>query len=241
MRLLYLLMVLAGHVSFAQFNDSTNHYINYASTGIINKTNDGNSYVLNNSVKFNIYKKNYSLNTTNVWIYGENAENLTNNDFSSVIDFNLFKSDRHIYYWALVNYEKSFSLKIDNRIQAGAGIGYYIIDKENFVLQLSDGLLYERSELFDAEQNKFGNEILRNSFRLKFRFVINETITFENSDFIQHSLSDHRDYILRSTTSLSVRLLKWLSFNVSLDYNKLSATDRENLIGNVGLRIERYF
>jgi hypothetical protein len=133
----------------AQFNDSTNYYVNYATTGIINKTNNGSSYVLNNAVKFNFYKKHLSLNTGSSWIYGKNQMNLTNNYFMSSADINLFKSQRHIYYWGLSSFEKSYSLKINHRLQTGAGIGYYIIDKKDFVLQLSDGILFEKSDLFD--------------------------------------------------------------------------------------------
>jgi hypothetical protein len=226
---------------WSQFNDSTNYYINYTSTGIINKTNEGNSYVLNNSLKFNIYKKSISLNTTNGWIYGNQRGILTNNDFVSIADLNLFKNERHIYYWALGNYEKSYSLKTNYRVQIGGGVGYYVIDRNDFVVQLSDGVLYEKSDLYDTEAGNNDYETVRNSFRLKLRFLINELITIDNTDFVQHSLEDKKDYILKSNTTVSLKLRKWLSFTVALTYNKLSITNRENLNCNFGLTAERYF
>jgi hypothetical protein len=227
--------------TFSQFNDTINYYANYTSTGIINKTNEGNSYVLNNQIKFNIYKKSVSLNTTNSWIYGQQLENVTNNDFFSVVDLNLFKSERNIYYWALGNFEKSYSLKINYRLQSGLGIGYYLIDKQNFVLHISDGILFEKSDLYDTEIGDNDYRILRNSFRIKFRLLVKDIFVLDNSDFLQHSLSDRKDYIIKSSTTLSLKLRKWLSFTIALNYNKLNLTKRENLLCNYGLTLERYF
>ena len=239
--ILGLLCLIAFHC-FSQFNDTTNYYTNYTSTGVINKTNEGSSYILNNSIRFNIYKNSFSLNTTNSWIFGEQQDNLTNNDFISVADVNLFKNDRHIYYWGLVNFEKSYSLKTNFRFQTGAGIGYYLIDRESFVLQLSNGLLFEKSDLHDTENGTFDYETLRNSFRLKFRVVaIKDFLTIESSDFLQHALTDRKDYIIKSVSTLSMKLYKWLSFSVAVNYNKLNITKRENLLCNFGLTVERYF
>lgn len=226
---------------FGQFNDTTNYYVNLTSTGVVNKTNAGNSYLLNNNVKFNIYKKNYSLNTTNGWIFGEQRNIPTNNDFLSILDFNLFKSGRGLYYWGLVNFEKSLSLKINYRVQSGAGIGYYLIDRESFVLQVSDGILYDKGDLYDTEMSNNNYQTIRNSFRLKFRLVANDVITLESSDFLQHSLEDVEDYILKLNANLSLKLLQWLRFTTTVNYNKLSVTDNENLFCNIGLTVEKYF
>ncbi len=240
-RMCLLAICLLPTFLFAQFNDSTNFYVNYSSTGIVNKTNDGTSYVLNNVVKFNIYKKNFDLNTANSWIYGEQLDRKSNDDFHSVADVNLFKSERNVYYWALVNYEKSYSLKLNYRLQTGAGVGYYVLDRNNFVIQLSDGILYEKSDLFDTEASLNNYEIYRNSFRVKLRFLIHEVLTFESSDFVQHSLEDRKDYVIKSNTTLGLKLKKWLSFSIAVNYNKLSVTGRENLLCNLGLTAEKFF
>jgi hypothetical protein len=239
--LFVLIVFLVSGPVVAQFSDSTNYYLKYSSTGIINKTNEQNSYVLNNSVRLNFYKKNFSINTTNGWIYGKQQHRLANNDFISTIDFDLFKTDRHIYYWGLVNFEKSFSLKIDNRIQAGLGLGYYLIDRESLVIQVSDGILYERSELTAPENLETYYETARNSLRVKFRYVFKDHLSLENINFLQHSLEDKKDYIIRSTTHLSVKLYKWFSISANITYNKLNITSRENLLVNYGLTFERYF
>ena len=241
-RYLCVVVVMLSNLEvMGQFNDSTDYYVKYSSTGIINKTNEQNSYVLHNNLRLNFYKKNFSVNTTNGWIYGKQQHRLANNDFTSTVDFDLYKTDRHIYYWGLVNYEKSFSLNIDNRLQTGLGLGYYLIDRKSLVLQVSDGILYENSELTNNENSNEHYETARNSLRVKFRFLFKDHLTFENIAFMQHSLEDKNDYIIRSTTNLSVKLYKWFSISANITYNKLNNTSRENLLVNYGLTFERYF
>jgi hypothetical protein len=228
--------------AFSQFNDTINYYVHYGSTGIINKTNDGKAYVLNNSLRFNVSKKAITVNTTNNWTFGKQRAVLTNNDFLSGLDFNLYKTLKHFYYWGMGNYEKSFSLKINHRLQAGLGIGYNVIDRKNAVVILSDGILYEKSDLYDTEAegtNKY--ETFRNSFRLKFRILIKDIATIDGSDFLQHSLRDKSDYIIKSSTNLSLKIRKWLSLTTSVNYNKMNITSRETLFINYGLSIEKYF
>jgi hypothetical protein len=240
--MLFLMTWICVTSSYAQFNDSTNYYIKHSSTGSLNKTNDQNSYVLNNTLRFNFYKRNFSVNTINSWVYGKQQHILANNDYTATIDFDLFKTDRHLYYWGLLNYDKSYSLKIQDRFQGGVGLGYYLIDRKALVIQLSDGILYERSDLTNTEAvERRDYETYRNSLRLKLRLVHKDVISFENIDLIQHSLSDRKDYIVRSNANLSVKLYKWFSIAVSVTYNKLNITQRENLLMNYGLTFERYF
>ncbi|RYG24559.1 MAG: hypothetical protein EOO01_43315, partial [Chitinophagaceae bacterium] len=123
-------LVIVFSASHAQFNDSTNHLVGFSSTGVINKTNDGDSYVLNNNVRFGVRRKDVSVNAASGWIYGEQNDRRTNNDFNASLDFNLYKTFKHFYYWGLSTYEKSFSLKINDRFQAGLGVAYNIVDKK---------------------------------------------------------------------------------------------------------------
>lgn len=243
-----LVFVLASHYCLSQFNDSTHYYINFSSAGILNKTTLARSYVLTNSLKFNVSKKNYSLNTVNSWIYGRNEDLvlnndvLTNNDFSSSIDFNIYTKNERLYYWGLGSFDKSVSLKINNRIQLGAGVGYNVVNRPKSIVVISDGFIYEKGNLFI--NNEFGNDVyetVRNSLRLKFRFVVNEILVIDGSDFYQPSLADTNDYIIKSNTSLSLKLKKWLNLTTSLTYNKVARTQSENLLFNFGITIERWF
>lgn len=233
--------MLSVENAFAQFNDTTNYYTNLTSTGIINKTNDRDAYLLNNSFKFAIYKNRISFNSGATFIYGKLNNNISNRDFNAALDFNVFNNSERLYYWGLASYESSFSLKINGRGQTGAGVGYLIINKPNAIINISDGPLYEYSDIATPEGSANVYETVRNSLRLKFRFIVNENLTIDGTHFAQHALRDRRDYILRSNTTIAYRLLRWLSFTSSVTYNKLNITGRENLIINFGLTFERYF
>lgn len=238
---LFLLIYLYTPVA-AQFSDSTNYYINYAASGNINKTNDGTAYLFNNTLRFNISKKNLDFTTTNSYVYGENNNTKTNNDFYSIADLNFLRKKQRLYYWALANFEKSFSLKINRRFQGGGGVAYKVVDRENVDVTVSDGILYELSDL--RETDKYGRneyETFRNSFRIKFYLKIKESLTINTTDFLQNSLSDKDDYIIKSITTLAFRLNKWLSLTTTANYNRLNLTGTENLLITYGLSMEKYF
>jgi hypothetical protein len=81
----------------------------------------------------------------------------------------------------------------------------------------------------------------RNSFRVVFKWTIHNILVLNGSNFVQNSLSNGKDYILKSNLGLSVKLKKWLSLTTAFTYNKFSRTGRENLLFNYGLTIEKYF
>ena len=227
--------------SFAQFTDSTNYVVNYSSTGSLNNTNDGKSYLLNNGLKFGVRKKSVSLNFNNKWIYGKQNRQLTNNDFSSSLDFNLYKTLPHFFYWGLVNYNTSKSLKVNNQLLAGAGIAYSIYDREDAYLNISDGILFDSSDLTLDNEIKDIYHTYRNSLRLSFRFVISKIIIVNSSSYFQSSLSNGSDYIMKSDSSLAFKVNKWLSLTTAFNFNRVAITDRQNSLLSYGLSFERYF
>ncbi len=235
-----LCLVSAGSLQ-AQFSDSINHYVSYTGTGTINKTNDGNSYIFSNIVRFNVRKKDVALNWTNSYIYGQQRHVLSNNDYNSALDFNLYKTFPHFYYWGLANYDKSYSLKINNRVQSGLGVAYNIVDKKNAFLNLSNGILFEYGDLQTSDTTHRVDRIFRNSLRIRFRWVYRDMVTLDGSNSLQSSLSNHNDYNLRSVTSLSFRLAKWLNFTTAANYNRLNLTGRQTLLITFGLTADRYF
>jgi len=237
---LFSVLLLTAVSASAQYNDSTFYHVSFAPTGSINKANGNTAYLLNNNLKFNIRKKVISFNFTNTWIYGKQNAGLTNNDYSSFVDFNVYKGPEHFYYWGLVNYNTSYSLKINNQLLAGAGIAYSFIDKPNAYLNLSNGLLYDTSDLL-IDGNRSVYHTYRNSFRLAIKFNINNLVTLESNTFLQNSLDRRNDYIIRSTSSLQLKLRSWLSVSSSLNYNRQNRTSSENLLFTYGLSFEKYF
>lgn len=228
-------------VAFAQFDDTTHHHISYGATGTINRANEGHSYVLNNALTFEISKKNISLNTSNNWVYGESQGQITNNDFSSALNFDLYKATRTWYYWGLASYTTSYSLNIGNQFQTGFGIGHNTIRKKNAELVISDGILFETSNLHIPEPDKDTYVTARHSLRIKYRWVIWNIVVLDGMHFWQPAFNSLSNYIIKSSNNLSVVLNKWLSLTTSLNYNRFNQTSRENMLINFGLTLERYF
>jgi hypothetical protein len=238
---LLLSVLLSGLAAKAQFSDTINYHVIYNSTGSVNRARDGSSYLLNNSLRFEVKKKVIALNASNSWVYGRSNGALTNNDYSSSVDFNLYKAIPHAYYWGLANYNTSYSLKINSQLLAGGGIAYSILDKPNTYLNLSDGILYDLSDINTSDTTRETYHTYRNSLRLQFHFLINNLITIDNGSFLQNSLTRSNDFNIRSTFGLGFKLNNWLNLNGSLSYNKISRTQSENLLLTYGLKVEKFF
>ncbi|MEO5893148.1 MAG: DUF481 domain-containing protein [Ferruginibacter sp.] len=239
--ILPLLITCFSTSSFAQFNDSTFYMVRYTATGIINRTNEASSYAINNALRFSITKKKITFNSASSWVYGEQQHQLTNNDFSTALDANWYRPGKKLYYWGLGTFESSYSLKVNNRVQMGAGIAYKLVDRPDFFINLSDGILYEFANLELTDSTKDIYSTFRNSFRFRFRYVYRDRITLENISFLQNSLQESDDYIISTTTNVSVRLVKWISFTSSLKYNKVTRNRRDNLLVTFGITAEKYF
>jgi hypothetical protein len=233
-------MTLCIQTGYCQFTDSTQHLAQYTSTGSINGTNDSRAYLLNNQIKIGIRKKSVSLNFNNSWMYGKQNQQLTNNDFSSTFDFNLYNTP-NFFYWGLANYNTSRSLKINNQLLSGVGAAYSIFNRDEAYLNISDGLLFDASDIISPEGIRDKYETIRNSLRLSFRFVVFENIVFSNTAFLQSALSNKDDYIARTDAALTFKVNQWLGLTTSYYYNYISRTERENYLLSYGLTFERYF
>lgn len=246
--MLYKLFIISGLLifskgAFAQFTDTTHYHAAFSSTGSVNRTRDGNSYLLNNAVNFGLRKKDYSINLITSYIYGRQDSALTNRDLTSSVNANLYKYTPfpHSFYWALVNYNTSFSLKVNNQAQGGVGFAYSLIDRKNAYLNFSDGIVYDQSDLMLRDTIHDVYHTYRNSFRLAFHFAIRSLVVIDGSDFLQNSFQRGSDYIIRSNTSLTLKVRKWIGFTTSLAYAKMNRTDSENLLLTYGLTIDKYF
>lgn len=227
--------------ALGQFSDSTPYYAGLSASGIYNRTNTSRYYLLNNGISLSARRKDLRYNALGKWLYGRQNEQLSNNDVLSTIDVDLYKTLPHFYYWGLFNYTSSYSLRIRTQLQAGLGGAYNIIDCKNTTLNISEGLLYEYSDIIleDSSIQKYSTP--RNSLRIKVRLGIGKVLSFSGTGFYQPSLEYAHDYIIRSDLSLGLKILKWFSLTTSLTYNEMSRTGTRNLFFSYGLTIEQYF
>lgn len=220
--------------------DSVFHAV-LSSTGSYNKAINVTTYLFTNDLDLGLKKKSISLSFDNTWVYGRSGGNLTNNDYSSTLQFNLYKSLPHFFYWGLANYNTSHSLKINNQVLAGAGAAYSILDHKKLFLNLSDGLIFDHSNLVLPDSSHLNYQTVRNSFRVMFKFVIKDIFSIDGSDFLQNSFIRSSDYIIKSTTNVSLKLNKWINLTASLQYNNEKRTQSSNLTFTYGLKFDRFF
>ncbi|WP_207532145.1 DUF481 domain-containing protein [Desertivirga arenae] len=227
--------------AFAQFTDSTHYYLGFTGTGNINKTNTADSYLLNNGLKFGVRDRKVSLNFNNSWLFGKQDQKLTNNDYTTSLDFNLNQKKTGFYYWGLGNYTTSYSLKIINQMQTGLGFAYTFFDDGKNQLNLSNGILYEASKIRLSDTTSESYQTYRNSLRLYFKFSLGNAVVIDGIGFLQNSLNYKEDYIIRTSSSLSFKINRWLSLNTNIKYNDIAKTDRQNLLLSYGFKADLYF
>lgn len=227
--------------SYAQFNDSTHHFLQFSTTGILNNTNEKKSFVLTNALGYNLEKKYISFSNGHNYIYGQQDGQVINNDYNTFVNLDVLKKEHKIYYWGLMNYTTSKSLNIYNQFQGGVGLGWNIIKNDRYSLVVTDGLMYEFSQILNTDKEREHYNTWRNSLRIKHAFQITDDISLDGSHFWQPSLKDSDDYIVRSVATLNFQLKKWMKFTTGVTYNKISRTDRENLIFSIGLTASGYF
>lgn len=234
-------IILCCSSGFAQLNDSIHHQLRLTTTGNYNRTNDTRQFLFNNSILFRLERKETSLNANGKWVYGRNTTAVTNNDFTSGLEFNLNKTFPNFYYWGFANFTSSYSLRVRQQWQSGVGIAYRIWNNKNIMLSISDGILYEYSHINKEATAPAIYETYRNSLRINCRVKLPPILSFNVMGYYQPSLSIKDDYIISCTSGIDVKLLKWLSCNASFSYNKITRTRRENMIISYGLVVEKFF
>lgn len=211
-------------------------------TGTLNRSPTAKTALFSNGVKYSLNKAKTQLNFSNNWVYGENTGVLTNNDFVSALDFNVYKNkDARLNYWGLAGYTTSYSLKIRNQVQTGLGAALKLVNKDYLYLRISDGFLYENSMILVQDTIKQSYSTVRNSLRVQVRAAYNKLLSFEGTSFWQPSLEHGNDYIFTNQLSLNIKLVKWLSLTTRFNYNKVSRTQKENTLFMYGILIEQYF
>lgn len=237
----FLLLCHAAHAQDTLRRADSSYSVHIAATGSINNTESSASYLLSNAVNFSMKKKRSLLDFNNSWVYGAQQTGLTNNDVNSALDFNIYRHKRKLYYWGLASYVSSFSLKINNQYQAGLGLAYNMIDKKNLVLNLSDGIVYDQSDIYLEDSTRDKYNTFRNSFRIMFTIRYHDLIAFHGTAFYQNSFSLKTDYIIKADAGLEIKVYRWLHFTTEFIYNRFNRTQKENILFTYGLTAVRYW
>jgi hypothetical protein len=237
----FLFLIFLSLTGNAQFNDSVFNYVRFSTTGILNNTNDKKSFVLTNALAYTLEKNKISLSSSHNYVYGKQGGDVINNDYTTSLNMDILKNTHKIYYWGLMNYTTSKSLNIFNQFQGGVGLGWNVVNNDRINIVITDGIMYETSQILNTDKMREHYNTWRNSLRIKHAWNITQDLSLEGSHFWQPSLEDGHDYIIRSSAALNFQLKRWLRFTTGLTYNKISRTDRENLILNIGLTAAGYF
>jgi len=243
---LIFIFLTAYYFSYSQtkdsvrISDSIRYHLMVTSTGSFNQSDKASTYLMNNAMRLNAVHRLFSVNVFGSYVYGLSGKSLTNNDVIASVDGNYYLQHSRFFLWILVNYTSSYSLQIKGLFQSGAGIAYDFIKTKDNRLNLSDGIIYEKDNLYiDTAFDIYST--FRNSFRFAFKWTIINKVVFEGSNFLQNSFSDKNDYIIRSNLALLLNLNKWLSLSSAFIYNRFNRTGRQNILLTYGLRIEKDF
>jgi hypothetical protein len=209
--------------------------------GNFTRSNDLRGYLFNNVAKASRDGRNLFWQATGGWIYSAQSGVRVNDDFTGVLESDVLKKKQRLYYWGFVAFDRSYSLKIDRRLQVAAGLGYTVAGGERGSLVITDGLLYERGEMTDSELGYLNYDVWRNSLRIKYRWTPSAMLAVEGSAFLQPALFSWDDMIIKSTTTVFMKINKWLSLTASCTYNRLTLTGRENLIITYGVTMDHLF
>ena len=237
--LIGIILFLTPVIVFAQ--DTTKFHITYSSTGSYNKTQSSNSFLFNNVLDLLEKNKSIAFNLSGTYLYGRQNSITSNRDISTILNFDYFKSPpiKNSYYWCLLEYSSSLSLKVNTEKQFGFGFAFILINNPTARLTFSDGVIYDQNNVLLNNLN-INHDVIRNSFRIRYHFLINNIFNLAGLTYYQTSL-EKNDFIIKSTQTAGVKLNNWLSVGSSLTFNKYAFIQRENLLLTYGLIVDKSF
>lgn len=222
------------------------HKLKVASNGSLNITPTSRNTLLNNQVHYGYKKDALEFNINTKWIYGNNREKLTNNDFTGSLDGNFYyDKGKRLNSWVLGSFISSYSLNIFNEYQMGFGVAYSFFDgqkNKHIYLNVSDGFLWEKSNFLNKEGERDEYFTIRNSLRVQLKLIaLQKKLLFESNTYWQPALNMPKDYNLRTVNVLNIPLWKFLSIQTKLEYNYITRTQKENTLLTYGIGTQFLF
>lgn len=240
------------HVSMAQENkeDIKHHKVNIAATGSLNKTTNDVINVYNTNIRYGYTIDNAEFNASAKWIYGSKTAGLSNNDVIVTVDGNRYhKRIKKFNAWVLGSFTSSYSLNIFSQFQAGAGLAYKITFLENekeateksrkytdaLSLRMSNGIIYEQSNVINAESKQELYNVFRNSLRVQLQAQAWDKVELSGTFYWQPALNNLRDRNIIADITLGFKIANNIRFDTRFGYNYISRTAKENLTLTYGI------
>ena len=201
-------------------------------SGYWNNANNTNTVLYNVGTVNTLSNKSHKLLYLSMnYVYGIQKEKTSNNDFSCLLN-NTLNKNRTIFEFAVIQFDKSYSLNILYRIQSGAGLGINIIKSKKIDIEFSSGLIYDYNMY-----NVIGSH---NTTRISNRFKLNyksKIFNFESTTYYQPSIENNVDYVFKTINTMSIKINKWLDIHTNLTSNIVSLTNKNNIIQTVGFTV----
>lgn len=228
------------------------HKIDLSATGSLNKTADDLINIYNTNLRYNYVIQNAEFNANTKWVYGSKSSGLSNNDVNVTVDGNLYHDQKkHFNSWVLGAFTSSYSLNIYSQFQAGAGLAYKIVFLEKkqesiknadtvrytdiLSLRISDGIIYEQSNVINSEANQELYNVFRNSLRMQLVARAWNKVELRGTFFWQPNLQNITDRNILTDVSLGLKISNSIKFDTRFGYNFISRTAKENLTFTYGI------
>lgn len=222
-----------------------------SASGSLNKTATDLINVYNTHIRYSYTLDKTEFNAQTKWIYGSKLAGISNNDVTITLDGNRFHDQKkHLNSWILGSFTSSYSLNIYSQLQAGVGLAYKFellkqdrIKKDEketpyqnlITLRVSNGIIYEHSNILNKESVQEMYYILRNSLRLQLVANMWHNVSLRGTYFWQPALNDIKDVNMIADVSLGIKLSNNIKFDTKFAYNYITRTAKENLIFTYGI------
>lgn len=185
-----------------------------------------NRILLSARTEISLNTKKLQFETNPRFTFGEQNTNLAERDFFVDLNTSIFHRKK-VYLFGLGAYEFSNLRGILERILAGGGIGWHVIQKNNFQLSISNAVFFENTDFI--RRTDFST--WRNSTRLKLKYSLWENrLNFLHYVFYQPSFFDASNVRWNFNIVIEMPIYQGLNFRFSLDnfYESFVVDNRKN-------------
>ena len=188
------------------------------------KSGNVNSITLNNSGGIERNDSLIALDANYAIVYGKQDQKVYDQSFTANLKFDFWQYDRWSPFVSATYLNNKFKgFEFQNKFLAG--VKYRIYWNERCDYSVSAAYVFDMTEYMNQDDDRLKPQVSRLSLRLKIKQKISDYVSIKHTTFYQPSLMDlggfqsvKDDYIVTSITSLSTKLSKHLTFDLSFNY-----------------------